>query len=76
MNIPVRVGETIEGSRTMRNRPYPVLKCSSKVKNSQARTGHRRGPHAPRFEISGTVSRGFVVFVEQSAHKRTEPEWR
>ena len=29
MNTPVRVGETIEGSRTMRNRPYPVLKCSS-----------------------------------------------
>ena len=28
MNTPVRVGETIEGSRTMRNRPYPVLKCS------------------------------------------------
>jgi hypothetical protein len=25
----VREGETIvEGSRTMRNRPYPVLKCS------------------------------------------------
>ena len=29
MTTPVRVGETIEGSRTMRNRPYPVLKCSS-----------------------------------------------
>ena len=29
MNTPVREGETIEGSRTMRNRPYPVLKCSS-----------------------------------------------
>ena len=29
MNTPVRVDETIEGSRTMRNRPYPVLKCSS-----------------------------------------------
>ena len=29
LNTPVRVGETIEGSRTMRNRPYPVLKCSS-----------------------------------------------
>jgi len=24
-----REGETIEGSRTMRNRPYPVLKCSN-----------------------------------------------
>ena len=29
MTTPVREGETIEGSRTMRNRPYPVLKCSS-----------------------------------------------
>ena len=28
MNTPVREGETIEGSRTTRNRPYPVLKCS------------------------------------------------
>ena len=27
--LPAREGETIEGSRTMRNRPYPVLKCSS-----------------------------------------------
>jgi len=31
MNTPVREGETIEGSRTMRNRPYPVLKCSSEA---------------------------------------------
>ena len=28
MNTPVREGETIEGSRTTRIRPYPVLKCS------------------------------------------------
>ena len=28
MNTPVREGETIDGSRTMRNRPYQVLKCS------------------------------------------------
>ena len=27
--VPPTEGETIEGSRTMRNRPYPVLKCSS-----------------------------------------------
>ena len=27
MNTPVREGETIEGSRTMRNRPYQVLKA-------------------------------------------------
>ena len=32
MNTPVREGETIEGSRTMRNRHYPVLKGSSKLK--------------------------------------------
>jgi len=30
MNTPVREGETLEGSRTMRNRPYPVLKCSKR----------------------------------------------
>ena len=30
MNTPVREGETTEGPRTMRNRPYPVLKCSIK----------------------------------------------
>ena len=34
MNTPVREGETIEGSRTMRNRPYPVLKCSSTHQSS------------------------------------------
>ena len=28
MSTPAREGETIEGSRTTRNRPYPVLKCS------------------------------------------------
>ena len=33
MNIPVREGETIEGSRTTRNRPYPVLK--SQVLNNE-----------------------------------------
>ena len=25
-----QAGEIVEGSRTMRNRPYPVLKCSSR----------------------------------------------
>ena len=38
MSTPAREGETIEGSRTMRNRPYPVLKCSS---NSYMCTGRR-----------------------------------
>ena len=33
MNTPVREGETIEGSRTTRNRPYPVLKCSRVTAN-------------------------------------------
>ena len=37
MNTPVREGETIEGSRTMRNRPYPVLKCA----RAQQHTGDR-----------------------------------
>ena len=38
MNTPVREGETIEGSRTMRNRPYPVLKCSSTKQLFETRT--------------------------------------
>ena len=42
MNTPVREGETIEGSRTMRNRPYPVLKCSSSSpSSSRLRYGSR-----------------------------------
>jgi len=48
MNTPVRVGETIEGSRTMRNRPYQVLiqvlkdaNCSLKVR--RAGVGHEAG---------------------------------
>jgi len=28
--LPNEHHETIEGSRTMRNRPYPVLKCSAR----------------------------------------------
>ena len=39
MNTPVREGETIEGSRTMRNRPYPVLKCSNHVGNASLKIG-------------------------------------
>ena len=31
MSTPAREGETIEGSRTMRNRPYPVLKCGATI---------------------------------------------
>jgi len=33
MKTPVREGETIEGSRTMRNRPYPVL-CFALTKHA------------------------------------------
>ena len=36
MNTPVREGETIEGSRTRRNRPYPVLKCSKEFRSSES----------------------------------------
>ena len=36
MNTPVREGETIEGSRTMRNRPYPVLKYHAESTLSSA----------------------------------------
>ena len=35
MNTPVREGETIEGSRTMRNRPYQVLKQVLKCTNNK-----------------------------------------
>jgi len=42
MNIPVREGETIEGSRTTRNRPYPVLKCSSKKETYDKNRRYRR----------------------------------
>jgi len=38
MSTPAREGETIEGSRTMRNRPYPVLKCSRWGDPSDIRT--------------------------------------
>ena len=47
MNTPVREGETIEGSRTMRNRPYPVLKCSRSVT-----------PPSPPTSPSETTERG------------------
>ena len=33
MSTPAREGETIEGSRTMRNRPYQVLKCSERLEH-------------------------------------------
>ena len=47
MNTPVRVGETIEGSRTMRNRPYPVLKCSR-----FPRTSHELDSHSKKIRCS------------------------
>ena len=34
MNTPVREGEPIEMSRTMRNRPYPVWQCSKVLTKS------------------------------------------
>ena len=47
MNTPVREGETIEGSRTMRNRPYPVLKCSRGGARSQGK-GRKSKHGSPR----------------------------
>jgi len=44
MNTPVREGETIEGSRTTRNRPYPVLKCSSTDTKVFDRPAHHSSP--------------------------------
>ena len=43
MTTPVREGETIEGSRTMRNRPYPVLKCSSSAEARALFFCHAKG---------------------------------
>ena len=51
MNTPVREGETIEGSRTMRNRPYQVLK--SQETSAQ---GRRLYP-----SLSCRVSSGFSL---------------
>ena len=45
MCIPVREGETIEGSRTTRNRPYPVLKCSRMTSHIQRSGLVRAGIH-------------------------------
>ena len=58
MNTPVREGETIEGSRTMRNRPYPVLKCSSahQVLYSCAKRQAQR-----RALVAGAVDTAFRV---------------
>ena len=36
MNTPVREGETIEGSRTLRNRPYPVRERESCLLSSHS----------------------------------------
>ena len=47
MNIPVREGETIEGSRTTRNRPYPVLKCSRHWKGRPPQFGQCSFPRPP-----------------------------
>ena len=67
MNTPVREGETIEGSRTMRNRPYPVLKCSTRLEhclnthkqapnsNERTRVPARGGAHSPNIETERTA---------------------
>ena len=39
MNTPVREGETIEGSRTTRNRPYPVTTSAQVLKPAASRIG-------------------------------------
>ena len=58
MNTPVREGETIEGSRTMRNRPYQVTSAqvlksrSAGVRMSSLARAHTRGRH--RIRLPGT----------------------
>ena len=52
MNTPVREGETIEGSRTTRNRPYPVLKCSRSRRESFCGVGVRNNGTGWLFSLS------------------------
>ena len=54
MNTPVREGETIEGSRTTRNRPYPVLKCSSMSEYE------RRSPVSAHWSLRRSAARRTV----------------
>ena len=62
MKTPVREGETIEGSRTMRNRPYPVLKCSSA---QELHTLKKEG--SPSFEV---VSRDVRTATARTRFRR------
>ena len=58
IRVLARQGETIEGSRTMRNRPYPVLKCSrKKEKTDNPREGGEDGTPPPHrdFKERGVV---------------------
>ena len=51
MNTPVREGETIEGSRTMRNRPYPVLKCSREKSEGEGAYAASAAFHSVLFAV-------------------------
>ena len=64
MNTPVREGETIEGSRTTRNRPYPVLKCSTKSRSTSlynAPASSRGGCRALQLYIALQRSRALYI---------------
>ena len=50
MNTSVREGETIEESRTMRNRPYQVLKCSSCKRSVVQNPPKTRGAQNYRYQ--------------------------
>ena len=56
MNTPVREGETIEGSHTTRNRPYPVLKCSSHTANLEMCPAWRTSHLKLRASLSACVA--------------------
>ena len=71
MNTPVREGETIEGSRTMRNRPYQVLKCSSTVRGLTVRVGLVHLEHLDGSAVGNLTDR--LIRSLQTERERDNP---
>ena len=76
MNIPVREGETIEGSRTTRNRPYPVLKCSRSVVLAVAHPNPWASASFYLPSQSLADSRYNLHATSRSSHSRRSPSCR
>ena len=60
MNTPVREGETIEGSHTMRNRPYPSAQVLNQVESCVYRAFRRSSPRT--LSLTPAFSRTLSVF--------------